>query len=113
MEVYYDTFFEEGVKPSLNKVVRLGTESVPTAIGVENTHELDLVDPEIIQTHMENMLLYLKHLVSQTTMVELGILPTEGLPIIGWVNVMKLADEINRWWIYLYYKDENPQVLPQ
>ena len=113
MEIYYETSFEEGVKPTLNKVISVGTESISTAIGVENTHELDMIDPEIIYNHMQNMLSYLKYLVSQTTLVGMGVLPIEGLPIIGWVAVTRLNEEINRWWVYLYYKNEDPQVLPQ
>lgn len=112
MEVYYETFYEEGIRPALNKVVSDGTESIYTSIGVENTQELDLIDEETIYAHMQNMLSYLKFLVSGTTLVEIGVLPDEGLPVIGWVSAMKLNEEINRWWMYLYYKEESPQVLP-
>jgi hypothetical protein len=112
MKVYYETFFEEGVKPTLNKVIRVGSESISTAIGVENTEELDNIVSETVYSHMQNMLSYMKSLVSQATLVEIGVLPDEGLPVIGWVDVMKLNEEINRWWLYLYYKNENPQVLP-
>lgn len=112
MNVYYELFYEEGQRPSLNKIVSDGTESISTSIGVENTHELDHIDPETIYGHLENMLAYLKFIVAQTTLVPPGVLPNEGLPVIGWVDAMKLNEEINRWWMYLYFKNETQQVLP-
>lgn len=112
MEIYYEVFYEEGIKPTLNKVVKVGEESVSTSIGVQNTEELDKLDPELIYRHMQNMLSYMKFLASGTTLVEIGVVPNEGLPVIGWVDVIKLNEEINRWWMYLYYKNETPQVLP-
>jgi hypothetical protein len=112
MEIYYETFYEEGSRPALNKVVTDGNSFIYTSIGVENTEELDQIDIETVYLHMQNMLSYLKFLASQTSLVGIGVLPDEGLPVIGWVEAMKMNEEINRWWMYLYYKNEATQVLP-
>jgi hypothetical protein len=113
MKISYECSYTEGVKPSLDKVISSSTEKINTVLTVENLEELEKVESTTIYEHMENLHKYLQYLVSQTELVGIGVYPDEGLPVLGWVGVVRLNEEINRWWTYIFFKNEPVQVLPQ
>lgn len=111
MEITYEARYDEGSVPALCKVVRVGNESVATALSLSNSEEVSLLSDDLIWDHMRNLTLYLNTLAGTVTLVPQGMMPDSGWPISGWNEISKTHEDILQWWIYVTQRDEQVHVI--
>jgi hypothetical protein len=114
MIITYESRFSKGDRPRLCKVVRSETDQegeVVTTLTLSNTEEIQRTDEGIIWDYMSKLVLYLKEEIESLTLIERGVHPNEGWPVLGWPRVHKINEEITSWWAYLEYKDEPIEII--
>lgn len=113
MEVTYESVYDGESKPKLCKVVSGASESekIYTALSVSNFDETSHLSEELIWQHLDNLIEYIKVLAQDLKMVELGMYPNDGWPIINWVKLSTVQEEIMSWWIYVTQRDEPVEVI--
>lgn len=111
MNVTYRAEYTIGVKPIIEKVIETSEGEVSTAISLYNVEDLKEISDAFIYQHMNNLLRYLKDYIPECTLVEPGVYPKNGLPIHGWMDVLKIQDEILSWWNYAEFREEEVQIL--
>lgn len=113
MIVSYEARCEAGEQPKLCKVVTSddGNESVVTSLNLSNKDEVPNIEDDLLWEHMSNLVDYMKIVVSTISLVERGMSPDEGWPVLGWTDVQKINDEITTWWAYMTYREEPMEVI--
>lgn len=113
MEVTYEAVYDGESKPKICKVVvdPSGPEKIYTALSVSNFDETSELSEELIWQHLNNLVEYIKVLSQDLKMVDLGRYPDDGWPIINWVSLSRVQEEIMSWWIYVTQRDEPVEVI--
>jgi hypothetical protein len=105
--IEYISEYEQSIKPILCKKISFNDEIIKTEITIHNKTELDNFTDEIIYNHINNLILYIKNDLSP--MLEItpqDVSPTDPYPLIHWDDMMALAEEIDSWFWYVYYRVE-------
>lgn len=106
-DITYEARYPETSAPTLCKVITLPDgEEFTTALNLSNTDEIANVDDVTIRLHMENLVAYLKHLADHMSLVPENTYPEGGWPVIGWVPVSAVNDDITKWWTYIEFREE-------
>jgi hypothetical protein len=111
MDVTYEARYPEGGRPSLCKVVKTGTEEVLTVLLVNNTDETANLSDDLVWEHMNNLVTYIRAAAQQVTLVDQGMQPSDGWPLIGWPAVSRAQEELVAWWVFCTYRDEPVEVV--
>lgn len=112
MEIVYEARYDQQSEPKLCKVVKSadGEESV-TSLRLANRDELPNVSDDVVWQHMENLVDYIKISATDIHLVDRGMMPDNGWPVLGWPVMAKMHEEATQWWVYLTYKDEHVEVI--
>ena len=111
METTYEAVIYETDKPQLCKIISSQEEKIYTALSLYNIEELVHISDEIIYDHMKNILNYMKNYVQECYLTDPGVYPQNGLPVVGWLTVVRLQEEIMDWWQYVEYREEELQII--
>jgi len=77
------------------------------AINFENTEDKEAVSAELIYTHMNNCIQYIQDKSETLRIIALDEpVGSEAWPAIGWFELLWANNEINLWWNYIYFKEE-------
>jgi len=109
--VYELRTFEDGEPPILCKVVYAENQEFVFALSLQNKKELVDISDDMIREHIDNLLSYLKDYVHNLHMCPPGMYPTEGMPIVHGIDFLKYMEEINTWWTYIEFREEQAQVV--
>lgn len=110
-EMTYELRTPAGEKPALCKVVYADAEEFVFNLSLQNKDELAGLSDEMIRDHINNLLTYLKEFAGTLEMSPAGLYPSEGMPIVHGLELIQLMDEINNWWTYVEFREEEPQVV--
>lgn len=113
IEVTYEAVYDGETKPKLCKVVSDSSseEKVYTGLSVSNFDETSYLTEELIWEHLNNLIEYIKLLSLELKMVDMGKYPDDGWPIINWVPLSRVQEEIMSWWIYVTQRDEPIETI--
>lgn len=100
--IEYRAYNEAGVKPELQKVITVGSESFITNLSYTNKDELSEAGHQIIKEHMENLLDYTKVLASQMEMFSDEEASSHPYPVKNLEEVNKYSEEVCQWWAYIF-----------
>lgn len=111
MIVTYEALFLDDGNPALCKVVSTEGTKVITSLSVNNTHEITHLSDELIWQHLENLVSYIKTSSQEISLVDKGVVPRDGWPLVGWRSVVAAQEEALAWWLYITYRDEQVEVI--
>jgi hypothetical protein len=105
--IEYTAEYDEDTKPFLCKKITLPDEVIKTEITIHNKTELDNFTDEVIYQHLDNLVLYMKNDLSPSLEITAyQVSPTDPYPLIHWDHMTHLAEEIDSWFWYVYYRVE-------
>jgi hypothetical protein len=106
--ITYEANYEPVNRPYICKVFTASSgEESHTAINYENQAERLEVSAELIFQHLENCVTYMEDKSKEIKIVQLDEpIGSEPWPAVGWNELLWANNEINLWWSYIYYKDE-------
>jgi hypothetical protein len=109
--ISYVTNYEVGNKPYICKVFTASSgEEFHTAINFSNETERKEVSQEVILGHLDNILTYINDRSNSLDYVKLDEpVNNEPWPLKGWKDLQWANEEINIWWHFLYYKEEEEE----
>lgn len=110
-EAVYELRTPEEGEPTLCKVVYADNEEFVFALSLQNKTELAQISDDMIREHIDNLLNYLKQYVNNLHMSPAGVYPSEGMPIIHGIDFLKYMEEINNWWTYIEFREEQAQII--
>ena len=106
--INYQANYTAGVRPAIKKVFTATSgEEFAMAINFENTEDKEAVTAELIYTHMNNCIQYIQDKSETLRLIALDEpVGSEAWPAIGWFELLWANNEINLWWNYIYFKEE-------
>ena len=106
--INYQASYTAGVRPAIKKVFTATSgEEFAMAINFENTEDKEAVTAELIYTHMNNCIQYIQDKSETLRLIALDEpVGSEAWPAIGWFELLWANNEINLWWNYIYFKEE-------
>ena len=106
--INYQASYTAGVIPAIKKVFTATSgEEFSMAINFENTEDKEAVTAELIYTHMNNCIQYIQDKSETLRLIALDEpVGSEAWPAIGWFELLWANNEINLWWNYIYFKEE-------
>ena len=106
--INYQANYTAGVRPAIKKVFTATSgEEFAMAINFENTEDKEAVSAELIYTHMNNCIQYIQDKSETLRLIALDEpVGSEAWPAIGWFELLWANNEINLWWNYIYFKEE-------
>jgi hypothetical protein len=104
----YKANYELGKRPYICKVLTASSgEEFHTALNYENSTERLEMSAELIYEHLENCTKYIEDKSKELKIIQLDEeVGSEPWPAIGWIELLWGNNEINLWWSYIYYKNE-------
>jgi hypothetical protein len=104
----YKANYESVDRPYICKVFTASSgEEFHTALNYENNTERLEMSAELIYEHLENCLKYIEDKSKELKVIKLDEqVGSESWPAVGWNELLWANNEINLWWSYIYYKDE-------
>jgi hypothetical protein len=111
--INYQASYEAGTRPAIKKVFTASSgEEFAMAINFENTEDKEAVSAELIYTHMNNCIQYIQDKSETLRIIALDEpVGSEAWPAIGWFELLWANNEINLWWNYIYFKNEQPNGI--
>lgn len=110
-EETYELRTPVGEKPTLCRVVYADNSEFVFELSLQNKNELAQINDDMIRGHIDNLLSYLKEFATTLEMSPAGMYPSEGMPIVHGLELIQQMDEINNWWTYVEFREEQPQVV--
>lgn len=106
--INYQANYVVGARPAIKKVFTATSgEEFAMAINFENTEDKEAVSAELIYTHMNNCIQYIQDRSETLKIIALDEpVGSEAWPAIGWFELLWANNEINLWWNYIYFKEE-------
>ena len=106
--INYQASYVAGERPAIKKVFTATSgEEFAMAINFENTEDKEAVSAELIYTHMNNCIQYIQDKSETLRLIALDEpVGSEAWPAIGWFELLWANNEINLWWNYIYFKEE-------
>jgi hypothetical protein len=110
--ITYEANYEPVNRPYICKVFTASSnEEFHTALNYENQTERLEMSAELIYRHLDNCIKYIEDKSKELKIVKLEEpIGSEPWPAVGWSELLWANNEINLWWSYIYYKDEEPGV---
>jgi hypothetical protein len=110
--INYQASYEVGTRPAIKKVFTASSgEEFSMAINFENTEDREAVSAELIYQHMNNCVTYIQNKSENLRIIQLDEpVGSEAWPAIGWFELLWANNEINLWWNYIYFKNEQPNA---
>ena len=108
----YKANYETGKRPYICKVLTASSgEEFHTALNYENNTERLEMSAELIYEHLENCTKYIEDKSKELKIIQLNEeVGSEPWPAVGWIELLWGNNEINLWWSYIYYKNEEESV---
>jgi hypothetical protein len=105
--IEYVAIYEEGILPKLCKKIDIDNlDPIFTEITVSNKSELENVPNEVIQDHLNNLVLFIKYSALSLSITRMEDIPQEGWPLNGWHDLSHTNDSLSEWWNFIYYREE-------
>jgi hypothetical protein len=106
--INYQASYVAESRPAIKKVFTATSgEEFAMAINFENTEDKEAVSAELIYTHMNNCIQYIQDKSETLRLIALDEpVGSEAWPAIGWFELLWANNEINLWWNYIYFKEE-------
>lgn len=82
-----------------------------SALMPSNLEELSNVSDEVIYTHINNMIEYMKVLSVDMHIIPSGSNPRDGWPVVGWSEIYRINILTTEWWNYVEFR-EVQGILP-
>jgi hypothetical protein len=110
--ISYKANYETGKRPYICKVLTASSgEEFHTALNYENNTERLEMSAELIYEHLENCTKYIEDKSKELKIIQLNEeVGSEPWPAVGWIELLWGNNEINLWWSYIYYKNEEESV---
>ena len=104
----YEANYEPVNRPYICKVLTASSgEEFHTALNYENSTERLEMSAELIYEHLNNCLKYIEDKSKELKVIQLDEqIGSEPWPALGWNELLWANNEINLWWSYIYYKNE-------
>jgi hypothetical protein len=111
--INYQASYEVGTRPAIKKIFTASSgEEFSMAINFENTEDKEAVSAELIYEHLNNCIKYIQNKSTDLRIIELTEpVGSEAWPAIGWFELLWANNEINLWWNYIYFKNEQPNAI--
>jgi hypothetical protein len=108
--INYQASYQVGSRPAIKKVFTASSgEEFSMAINFENTEDKEAVSAELIYEHMDNCITYIQNKSEELRVIQLTEpVGSEAWPAVGWYELLWANNEINLWWNYIYFKNEQP-----
>jgi hypothetical protein len=108
----YKANYEPTSRPYICKVLTATSgEEFHTALNYENNTERLEMSAELIYEHLENCITYMEDKSKEIKIIQLDEqVGKEPWPAVGWNELLWANNEINLWWSYIYYKNEEEGV---
>lgn len=106
--ISYIANYEPVNRPSICKVFTASSgETFHTAMNYSNDSEREEMTNELIYQHLENCVKYMADKAHEVVLIKAGeSIGTEPYPVKGWTELEWTNNEINLWFMYVYYKAE-------
>jgi hypothetical protein len=110
--INYQASYEVGIRPAIKKIFTASSgEEFSMAINFENTEDKEAISAELIYEHLNNCIKYIQNKSTDLRIIELTEpVGSEAWPAIGWFELLWANNEINLWWNYIYFKNEQPNA---
>lgn len=106
--ISYELYNEEGHEPQLQKVIVAGGERYTTNLLPENLDEVNQIeDFELINTHIRNLVEYMKHLAQDLELYEDNQGRISNHPVKNFHEITHCGDAAGRWWYYRLMRQES------
>ena len=111
--INYQASYEVGTRPTIKKVFTASSgEEFAMAINFENTEDREAVSAELIYQHMNNCVSYIQSKSGDLRIIQLDEpVGSEPWPAVGWFELLWANNELNLWWNYIYFKNEQPNAI--
>jgi hypothetical protein len=111
--INYQASYVAGSRPAIKKIFTASSgEEFSMAINFENTEDKEAVSAELIYEHMDNCITYIQDKSEELKIIQLNEpVGSEAWPAIGWFELLWANNEINLWWNYIYFKEEQPNAI--
>ena len=106
--ISYVPNYEPVNRPSICKVFTASSgETFHTAMNYSNDSEREEMTSELIYQHLENCVKYIADKAHELVLIKAGeSIGSEPNPVKGWTELEWANNEINLWFMYVYYKAE-------
>ena len=110
--ISYQANYEPVNRPYICKVFTASSgEEFHTALNYENNTERLEMSAELIYEHLTNCVKYIEDKSKELKIIQLNEpVGSEPWPAVGWNELLWGNNEINLWWRYIYYKEEQESV---
>jgi hypothetical protein len=111
--INYQASYEVGTRPAIKKIFTASSgEEFSMAINFENTEDKEAVSAELIYEHLDNCIKYIQDKSTGLRIIQLTEpVGSEAWPAIGWFELLWANNEINLWWNYIYFKEEQSNAI--
>jgi len=103
--IEYVAEHSQGVPVLYKRLVENEKVLMTAAIMPSNREELKNVSDEVIYSHINNLLEYMKTLSQSLTVTPSGTNPRDGWAIVGWGNLSQVNSLTSQWWEYVEFRD--------
>ena len=112
--ITYSSTYSSGEMPYIVKTLKVGTQSMDAEITpASGASELDLIPLEVLQTHLDNLLSYIKDETIKMTVFTLNDSDISGgYPFRGYKKIEDAAFKSHEWWSYVYNNREIDEETP-
>jgi hypothetical protein len=111
--INYQASYVVGTRPAIKKVFTASSgEEFSMAINFENTEDKEAVSSELIYEHLNNCVQYIQDKSQDLRVIALDEpVGSEAWPAVGWFELLWANNDLNLWWNYIYFKNEQPNVI--
>jgi len=106
--ISYVANYEPVNRPSICKIFTASSgETFHTTMNYSNDSEREDMTSELIYEHLENCVKYMADKSHEVVLIKAGeSIGSEPYPAKGWAELEWTNNEINLWFMYIYYKEE-------